>query len=90
MRQAPTDLTSPTARRAGWRVHRLGEAALASPWALLLLLVYPAQVLRLSGRQGGFTLVFYLVLARFAEFLGVLKFVAARSRRAPARIIEYK
>jgi GT2 family glycosyltransferase len=65
-------------------------AGATSAWALLLLLVYPAQVLRLSNREGGFTRAFYLVLARFPEFLGVMKFIAARTRHAPARIIEYK
>jgi hypothetical protein len=48
------------------------------------------QVLRLARGEGGFTRAFYLVLARFAECLGVLKFIASRLRHAPARIIEYK
>lgn len=64
--------------------------ALADPWFLLLLLVYPAQVLRLSARPGGFTRAFFLVLGRFPEFLGVLRFLVAQSARLPARIIEYK
>lgn len=65
-------------------------AALASPWWLLLLLAYPAQVLRLSRRQGGFTRAFYLVLGRFPEFLGTLTFIGTRLARVPARIMEYK
>jgi GT2 family glycosyltransferase len=64
--------------------------AFASPWFLLLLLVYPVQMLRLSRGQGGYTRAFYLVLGRFPEFLGVLKFVATRLTRAPAHLIEYK
>lgn len=64
--------------------------ALAKPLFLLLLLVYPVQVLRLSRGRGGLTRAFYLVLARFPEFIGVLKFVASRLTRAPAHLIEYK
>jgi len=64
--------------------------AAASPWFLLLLLVYPVQMLRLSRGRGGYTRAFYLVLGRFPEFLGVLKFAATRLTRAPARLIEYK
>jgi GT2 family glycosyltransferase len=65
-------------------------AALLDPWYLLLLLAYPAQVLRLSRGQGGFTRAFYLVLGKFPEFLGALKFVGRMLAQAPARLIEYK
>jgi hypothetical protein len=65
-------------------------AALVGPWYLLLLLAYPAQVLRLSRGQGGFTRAFYLVLGRFPECLGALKFVGRVLAQAPARLIEYK
>jgi GT2 family glycosyltransferase len=65
-------------------------AAAVSAWFWLLLLVYPVQVLRLSRGQGGFTRAFYLVLGRFPECLGVVRFVAARLARMPARLIEYK
>lgn len=64
--------------------------ALVTPWALLLLLVYPVQMLRLSRGRGGFTRGFYLVLGRFPEFVGVLKFLGTRLARAPAQLIEYK
>lgn len=65
-------------------------SAAHSPWWLLLLLVYPAQVARLARRPGGFTRAFYLVLARFPEFLGALRFVRGKLAHAPARIMEYK
>ena len=43
----------------------------ARSWAVVLLLLgVPVQVLRLA-RQRGFTRAFYLVLARFPEFVGV-------------------
>jgi GT2 family glycosyltransferase len=63
---------------------------LAGPAALLLLLVYPAQVLRLARRPGGFTRAFYLVLGRFAEFVGVLGFLHAQATSSRPRLIEYK
>jgi glycosyltransferase involved in cell wall biosynthesis len=62
---------------------------------LLLLLIYPLQVVRLARvgrhtarenwlRAGG------LVLSKFPEMLGQLKFLRDRLRRAQSRIIEYK
>lgn len=68
----------------------LSLAAFASAWWLLLLLAYPAQVLRLSRRKGGFTRAFYLVLGRFPEFLGTITFVGTGLARVRARIMEYK
>jgi hypothetical protein len=65
-------------------------SATLGPWFLLLLLAYPAQVLRLARRPGGWPRAFYLVLGRLPEFLGVLRFVATRLARLPARLIEYK
>lgn len=61
-----------------------------SPWFLLLLLVYPVQVLRVSRQPGGFTRAFYLVLARFPEFLGVLRFVRTLLGSSTARLIEHR
>ena len=65
-------------------------AAFTGPWALLLLLVYPVQVLRLSRGRGGYTRAFYLVLGRFPEFLGVLRFAWTQLAARPARLIEYR
>ncbi|MCD6078525.1 MAG: glycosyl transferase family protein [Ramlibacter sp.] len=64
--------------------------AMVSPWALLLLLVYPLQMLRLARGPGGWTRAFYLVLARFPEFVGVLRFAGTRLTSAPVRLIEHK
>lgn len=61
-----------------------------SPWFLLLLLVYPVQVLRVSRQPGGFTRAFYLVLARFPEFVGVLRFARTLLGSRPARLIEHR
>jgi GT2 family glycosyltransferase len=59
---------------------------LAGPIALLLLLIYPAQVLRLARRHD-ITWAIFIVLGRFAEALGALRFYL---RRRPSGIIEYK
>ncbi len=63
--------------------------ALVSPWALLLLLAYPLQMLRLSRRYGRERGVF-MVLAKVPEALGVLQYWGNRLRRRRAGLIEYK
>ena len=65
-------------------------AAVAGPWAFVLLLVYPLQVLRLARQRGGYTRAFYMVLARFPEFVGVMKFVGSLVGSRPARLIEHR
>lgn len=63
--------------------------ALLHPAALLLLLVYPAQVLRLSRRMG-MTRAAFTVLGKFPEAIGALGYLANRLGRRQARLIEYK
>ncbi len=64
-------------------------------WGLLSLIVYPLQVIRLAlrgkysarenwWRAGG------LVLCKFPEMLGQLKFLRDRRRNVQSRLIEYK
>lgn len=60
-----------------------------TPWAGLLLLAYPVQILRLSRRLGWERAAF-LVLGKFPEVQGVLEFHLNRLRRRRARLIEYK
>ena len=70
-------------------------AAIAGPFALLGFLLYPSQVLRLGIRstgpwhirlaRGGF-----LMLGKFAEAWGQLRFLVHRFTRTRARLIEYK
>jgi glycosyltransferase involved in cell wall biosynthesis len=66
-----------------------------SPWLLALLLVYPLQMLRLyrsfegSAKARAARAVF-MVLGKFAEACGQLKFVALRLSGGTARLIEYK
>jgi hypothetical protein len=59
------------------------------PGALLLALVYPAQVLRLS-RGNGIAWAFFAVLGKFAEAQGALSYHLNRARRRQTGIIEYK
>jgi glycosyltransferase involved in cell wall biosynthesis len=70
--------------------------ACVSAWALLLVLLYPLQWLRISVRlvrrhapipwlQGGF-----LLLGRFPEALGALKFYGGRLAGRRSGLIEYK
>ena len=63
--------------------------------ALWLTLVYPAQVLRLFLRQPGprrarAARAFFLVLGKFAEATGQLRFELARRRGGERGLIEYK
>jgi GT2 family glycosyltransferase len=66
-----------------------------SPWALGLLVVYPLQVVRLWRRAHiavsipGWHAAF-LVLGKFPEMMGQLKFVMGRLRGRSSRLIEYK
>lgn len=70
-------------------------AVLWSPWALLLLAVYPLQVLRLALTTPAAAPIrwqraFFLVLGKFAEGAGWLKFHTLRLSGARGRLIEYK
>ena len=65
------------------------------PAGALLLLVYPLQVLRLAARGSGrlrdrLLHAFFLVLGKFAEALGQLRFLRLRLAGRRAGLIEYK
>ena len=64
-------------------------ALLVSPLALLLLGIYPLQVLRLSRGQG-LTWAFFTTLGKFPEALGILQYYKTRLAGRRAEIIEYK
>ena len=76
----------------------LATAALAfliGPWSLLLLIGYPLQTLRLAvrGRRSvreNWWRAGALVLGKFPEMLGQLKFHLDRFRQVQSRLIEYK
>lgn len=70
-------------------------AALFGPAALGLLALYPLQVMRLFAGACGSARVrlarsAFLVLGKFAEAAGELRFHAQRLRHRPAGLIEYK
>ncbi len=71
-------------------------AAAVSPWLLLLFAVYPLQWLRVGSRfarAGGpvpWTHAAFLVLGRFPEAQGVLKFRSGQLFGRRSAIIEYK
>ncbi|AHD10697.1 glycosyltransferase family 2 protein [Phaeobacter gallaeciensis] len=60
-----------------------------SGWALLLLLIYPAQGLRLSHRMGR-TRALYSMLGKFAEAQGALEYHWLRLRGRNRGLLEYK
>ncbi|MCB1359704.1 MAG: glycosyltransferase family 2 protein [Rhodobacter sp.] len=75
-----------------WGVAIPLAALLGSLWhpaALLVLLVYPAQVLRLSRRLG-LAGAFFNTLGKFPEAVGALRFHIRRFSGARAELIEYK
>ena len=62
---------------------------IATPWAALILLIYPLQVLRLSRRLG-LERAFFLTLTKFPEAMGVVQYRLNRLRRRRSGLIEYK
>ena len=67
----------------------IGGATL-TPWALVILLLWPAQILRLSRRGIPTYRAAFLVLAMLPEALGILGYFLARASGHRRRLIEYK
>jgi GT2 family glycosyltransferase len=70
-------------------------AALIRPWILLGLLVYPLQMVRIAAKDGKPTAQSWLragalILGKFPEMLGEMKFTLDRLRKVESPIIEYK
>lgn len=70
-------------------------SGLLGGWALLLLLIYPLQAARLAGRGGksrreNWLQAVFLVLGKFPEMLGQVKFLLNRFAAGKAALIEYK
>jgi glycosyltransferase involved in cell wall biosynthesis len=65
-------------------------------WSAIVFVAYPIQVIRLSARgnrrsaRENWSRAVALVLSKFPEMLGQLKFHLDRLRRAQSRLIEYK
>jgi GT2 family glycosyltransferase len=90
---------APTRRALLWGVALPAAALVAVPptggWSLILLLAYPAQVLRLARRAGiggreSWEKAFFLVLGKVPEAIGVAEYWLRRLFRRPAGLIEYK
>jgi GT2 family glycosyltransferase len=70
-------------------------AAMFGPWAFALLLAYPLQVVRLAvrgrySRRENWWYALFIVLGKFPELAGQLKFLAHRYVGGQPRLIEYK
>ena len=68
---------------------------IVGPWALLGVLIYPIQVARLFVRERGpwrtrLARATFLVLGKFPEACGVVKFLAHRVSGTSGALIEYK
>lgn len=61
-----------------------------SPWALLILLAWPLQVLRLRLRGHDLTEAFFLTLGKLPEAIGVIGYHWVRIRGRRRGLIEYK
>ncbi|MBY8978157.1 glycosyltransferase [Rhodobacteraceae bacterium NNCM2] len=70
-------------------------ALLVSPWALALLLVYPAQIVRMALRAGpkdafSWQQAWFTALGKFPEMLGVLEYARGCLTQRRSGLIEYK
>lgn len=63
---------------------------LITPWAMLLFLAYPAQMLRLRAKGEPWARAVFLVFGRFPEARGLIEYWAARLRGKKRGLIEYK
>lgn len=73
----------------------IGIAAVVQPAALGLALLYPFQVCRIAWRRGpaeqlSWSYAISMVVGRFAELEGIMRYVWRLLRRGPVRLIEYK
>jgi cellulose synthase/poly-beta-1,6-N-acetylglucosamine synthase-like glycosyltransferase len=64
--------------------------ALVTPWALLLLLAWPAQMLRLMAKGETPLRSVFLVVGKMPEALGILEFWVKRRLLKSAQRIDYK
>ena len=62
----------------------------AGPWGLAVLAAYPLQVVRLALRGENWWRALFLVLGKFPEMLGQIKFRLERHAGTAPRLIEYK
>ncbi len=73
----------------------IGLGALVHPGALVAVLLYPAQVSKIAlsrgaGSADSWIYAAFIMLAKFAELEGILKFLWRRINRRSIELIEYK
>lgn len=68
----------------------LFAALIVTPWALLLLGIYPAQIVRLIAKGFDAAEAIFLTLAKFPETQGILTYWQSRLTGRTRRLIEYK
>ena len=81
-----------TRRALVWGAALPGAALIGTaitPWALALLLAWPAQVLRLGVREG-WTRALFLTLGKIPEAQGVIEYHLRRLSGRQSQLIEYK
>lgn len=70
-----------------------GTAAI-SPWVMMILAIYPLQVVRLAIRKGGksddWEEACFLTIGKFPEAQGILMYFASRLAQEKLGLIEYK
>lgn len=65
-------------------------ALFVSPWALLLVLLWPLKIMRLVGQGRDPAHALFLTLSNFAEAAGVLTYLGKRLSGRKSHLIEYK
>ena len=70
-------------------------AALFKPLFIMLFLIYPMQIIRIAMRMGptqrsNWSYAFFVMLGKFPEMQGQLKFVFSKFTKSNSKIIEYK
>jgi H+/gluconate symporter-like permease len=70
-------------------------AALFKPLFIMLFLIYPMQIIRIAIRMGttqcsNWNYAFFIMLGKFPEMQGQLKFVFSKLIQSSSNIIEYK
>lgn len=74
---------------AGLPLAALALSVACTAWAAVLLLAYPAQIIRLS-RQMGLQRAWFSVIGKFAEAQGALEYHWLRMRGRSRGLLEYK
>lgn len=65
-------------------------ALIWGPWWMMLLSIYPLQLFRLWRKNRSFLTAWFMLVGKFAETLGIVKFHWTKIKGGAAQIIEYK